>query len=71
MVRKKGGEGMKRQLRTLSVARELVSEFRKTGDLARLVQEVSNFSWHFGRYCGYNRKLFIDFLVKEIGEVMA
>ena len=60
---------MSKELKTMKRARELVAEFRETGNLSKLVEEVSELSWHFGRYCWYNRALFVKSLVKELKEV--
>jgi hypothetical protein len=60
---------MTNKLKTLEVARELAAKFAKTKSVTWLVEEVSSWSWHFGRYGGYNRKLFLEYLVQELKEV--
>jgi hypothetical protein len=62
---RKAGRG----LRTQSVARELAAEFARIGDIARLAEKVSYWGWHFGKCRRYNRLLFEQFLVEELGEV--
>jgi hypothetical protein len=57
---------MKRKLKTLEVVRDLAAEYRKTGDLARLLAEVSSWSWWLGRYREYNHKLFLRLLLREL-----
>jgi hypothetical protein len=62
---KTGGETMVR-LRSQEVAEQLISKFRETGDIKRLLSEVSGFGQWFGRYNKYNRQLFENFLVKAL-----
>jgi hypothetical protein len=57
------------KLKTQQVARELAAEFVESGSIGWLVERVSFWSWHFGKYCGYNRKLFLEYLVQELNEV--
>ena len=61
----------KKPLLTEQRAAQVVDEFKASGDLARLVEQVSELSWHFGRYCWYNRALFVKYLVKSLKEVKA
>jgi hypothetical protein len=54
--------------RTREVAGELISKFRETGNLGRLLVDVSDFGRWFGRFGRYNRELFEKALVEEIGK---
>ena len=57
---------MAKEMKTFEVARKLVSEFRKTGNLVELVEEACAWGWWFGRYGRYNRLLFQQFMVDEL-----
>jgi len=50
------------------VARELIKEYRKTGDLAKLLTKVSHQSSWYGRFGATNREIFIEELIKVVKE---
>ena len=53
----------KAPLKSVTVAEELVAEYRRTKNLEQLLVEVCAWGWWFGRYGRYNRELFQDKLL--------
>ena len=61
---------MAKELKTLTVVRKLAAEFRKTGNLERLLREVSEWSFYFGRFRHDNSELFLNLLGKEMENIL-
>jgi len=53
---------------TDEMALQVAREYLATKDMKALIRTVSDLSWHFGRYCQYNRDLFIGHLLKALSD---
>jgi hypothetical protein len=44
----------------------LVQDFKRTGDLASLINSISNCCWEYGKYSSNPRRCFTDKLIEEL-----